>query len=131
MQQVKARPKACIKFIKKAVHTCQAAMDEFFDPGIASTCYIIIESEESENKATKYVCRWVNRDLLKEDTICTYRSTDTTIENILFKGANNTIHDREKNFITSKLICPQQHREGTSLRKGRQPGTSGGNIRVR
>src|SRR5712692_2915971 len=104
MKQIRACPKANIKFIKEAMHSRKTASNELFDLRVVGECHIIIKAKESEDEATKDMCRWVDSDLLKKDTIATYRCTDTTIKNIMLKGVSNTTHNLKQGFLSCKLI---------------------------
>src|SRR5690348_6830283 len=90
MEQVRACPKAEIKFIKEVVHGSKAATNECFDLGISSECYIVIKSEESKNEAAEHVCRRIDSNLFEEDSFLTKRRINTTVQNIQLKGVNST-----------------------------------------
>src|SRR5437660_1671072 len=101
------------------MHRREAASNEPLDFGVTGQCHIVIKSKECKNKTTEHVRRRIDSHILKEDTICTYRCTDTAVEDVSLKGADNATDNLKKRFLVSKLICPYQYRDTAPLCRGR------------
>ena len=104
MQKICSDPKTDIKFIKKTMHCRVALLNKLLDLGIGGECNIVIETKESKDVAAEPMRCWINSNLLKKNTVFSWRCTHTTIEDISLEGANNTICNLEKYAIRSELI---------------------------
>jgi hypothetical protein len=65
-----------------------------------------VKTEKREHTALECMCCRIDGSLFKEDTISSYRCTDTAIENISFKGVNGMLSYREEDLLLSELIGP-------------------------
>src|SRR5579885_1885494 len=68
------------------------------------------------------MCCWIDRDLLKQQTILAHAHTDASIANVMLKGAYSSLRHLQKKSIPGELVSARQDRNAISLRESRQPG---------
>src|SRR5437588_8388941 len=119
MQKICADPKTNIKFIKETMHSHMAALNKLLDLGIVAECHVVIEAQQRKDGTAEPMHSRINRHLFEKDTVLSDWRTDTTIEDISFKGARNTLCNIEEAIIPGKLVRAYQHRKCTSLHQSR------------
>src|SRR6266436_359021 len=92
MEQVRACPKAQIKFIKESVQSSKTSTNESFNLGITSQFHIVIESKESKDETLETMSRRIDCYLFEENAFFSYWCADTTVKNISLKSANHTTY---------------------------------------